>query len=145
MKRVVTGMSENLNLKHVDDLNAGPMNNVVGFTQVTITNGQRYSSADSFLGPEILKQRKNLHVVTNAQVTRIVFDENKAATGVEVYFESTGKTQVFKARKEVVLSAGSIMSPKILLNSGIGPAEHLAKVNVPLVANLPGVGQNLQE
>lgn len=112
----------------------------VGYFQQTAYKGFRWSTAKGFLRPA--KKRENLTVLTKAQTTRILF-EGTTAVGVE--FVKGGKKQSARAEKEVVLSAGAIGSPQILQQSGVGPKALLDKVNVPVVKDLPGVGQNLQD
>ncbi|MVS98381.1 alanine-phosphoribitol ligase [Devosia sp. L53-10-65] len=111
-----------------------------GFYQVTCRSGRRRSSAVSFLRPA--KGRPNLRVVTGAQVSRIVF-EGKRAAGVE--YLSGGKRSFVKAGREVVVSAGAINSPKLLMLSGIGSATELKSLGINPVHDLPGVGKNLQD
>ncbi|MDB5621921.1 MAG: alanine-phosphoribitol ligase [Devosia sp.] len=111
-----------------------------GFYQVTCRDGRRRSSAVSYLGPA--KGRANLHVVTGAQVSRIAVDNNRA-TGVEYWWR--GATHTARARREVILSAGAINSPKLLMLSGIGPAQDLRDLGVSPILDLPGVGNNLQD
>ncbi len=112
----------------------------VGYFQQTAHNGLRCSTAKGFLTP--VKSRANLTVLTEAQTTRILV-EDKIAIGIE-YLKSDQLHQV-SASKEVILSAGAIGSPQLLQLSGIGSKNHLNKVGVPLVLDLPGVGQNLQD
>lgn len=113
------------------------------FYQFTMRRGSRCSTAKAFLRP--IRLRKNLHVSLQSHVTRILVDPiTKRATGVEFYKEG-GPIQHVYAKREVILSAGAIGSPHILLNSGIGPRKHLEHVGVPVVHDLPGVGQNLQD
>ena len=120
------------------DLN-GPEQEGFSFMQVNMRRGSRYSSARSFLGD---LQRKNLHIALNAHVTKIDVDYNKKATGV--YFEDeNGHFRRISAAKEVVLSAGTIASPQILMLSGIGPKYELNKFDIPVKADLP-VGRNMQ-
>ncbi|XP_022836178.1 glucose dehydrogenase [FAD, quinone]-like [Spodoptera litura] len=118
-------------------------NNVVGFSaqMFTMASKSRYSSALAYLSP--LKNRRNLHVLKNTLVTKILFDENKKAVGVEVLTEDR-KTMTLKAKKEVIVSAGVMNTPKLLMLSGVGPEEHLKLNNIEVVSNLP-VGENLQE
>ena len=107
--------------------------------QLTIRNGIR-----SNVGVEYLQHtadRDNLHIGINSIVTKIQI-ENKSATGVYVIRE--GRKSLINARKEVILSAGAINSPQILMLSGIGPSEHLAELGIETVSDLP-VGQNLQD
>ena len=109
-------------------------------TQATIRNGVRSSTAEAYLDP--VRSRANLTIRTNCFVNRVVF-EGRTAVGVE--FEFRGRTQVIRAAKEVVICAGTIASPQILMLSGIGDAEHLAEQGVGIVEHVPGVGKNLQD
>ena len=79
----------------------------------------------------------------NAQVHQVLVDDQKRAYGV--LFERRGRLQRIRARKEVILSAGAIGSPQLLMLSGIGDAGHLSQVGVPVILNLTGVGRNLQD
>ncbi|KAF5355502.1 hypothetical protein D9758_006408 [Tetrapyrgos nigripes] len=117
----------------------------IGWVQSTVGFGVRSSSATSYLGPKTTR-RKNLHVLLNTRVTRVLpVDDAKPLTVRTVEFtQDAGKTiQRVLAQKEVILSAGAIMSPTILLNSGLGPAEALSSLNIKVVHDLPSVGQNL--
>ncbi|KAF5272021.1 hypothetical protein FQR65_LT05002 [Abscondita terminalis] len=109
-------------------------------TYTNIYKGTRYSAAKSFLWP--LKNRKNAHLVMNAQVSRVMLSADLRATGVEVRVND--KIMKIKATKEVILSSGSINSPQILMNSGIGPKKHLEELEIPVKKNLP-VGENLRD
>lgn len=113
----------------------------VGYYQVTQINGERCSAAKAFLTPNL--HRSNLTVITDAQVQKILIDEHKVATGV--CYKAKGKKQNIFAKKEVLLSAGTFNSPQLLMLSGIGPKNELAKHDIPLVHELAGVGQNLQD
>ncbi|HQV42019.1 MAG TPA: GMC family oxidoreductase N-terminal domain-containing protein [Moraxellaceae bacterium] len=115
-----------------------------GFFQVTQTPaGQRANSAYSFL--DEARSRPNLTVMTGAHVTRICFS-GKTATGVEVASQGArGPRDILTATKEVILSAGVINSPHLLKLSGIGPAAELQAHGIPVVHDLPGVGENLQD
>ena len=113
----------------------------IGYYQVTQQNGQRCSAAKAFLTPNL--HRSNLTIITDAQVQKILIDENKVATGV--YYKSKGKRINIFAKKEVLLSAGAFNSPQLLMLSGIGSESELSKHNIPLVHELAGVGQNLQD
>ncbi|KAF3426366.1 hypothetical protein E2986_05993 [Frieseomelitta varia] len=114
----------------------------VGFGRMmaTLDEGRRMSAARAFLSP--IKHRKNLHVMKSARVDRILL-ENTRATGVRVTLKDNRSVDV-KASKEVILSAGSIASPQILMLSGIGPKEHLTEMGIRTVVDLP-VGENLQD
>jgi len=105
----------------------------------TIAGGERWSTARSYLEPAM--NRPNLEVLSECTVERVIV-EHGAAVGVRVH--RAGETLEFRA-PHVVLSAGTMMSPTILMRSGIGPAGHLASQGIPVVADLPGVGSNLQE
>jgi choline dehydrogenase len=113
----------------------------VGYFQLTTRNGRRCSSAVAFLKP--VRSRSNLQIVTRAATTRILF-EGRRATGV-VYRDTEGREHTVKARAEVILSAGAIGSPQLLKVSGIGEAQHLKEHGIDVVADLPGVGKNLQD
>jgi choline dehydrogenase len=110
--------------------------------QVTQKNGERWSAADAFLHPNL--SRPNLHVLTHAHVTRIVFNERKEAVGVAFKRSKTGEEAHVHADREVILCAGAVGSPHILMCSGVGPADVLRKAGVDVVADLP-VGRNLQD
>ncbi|KAK3098155.1 hypothetical protein FSP39_016702 [Pinctada imbricata] len=114
---------------------------MIGYSkaQLTTENGYRCSTAKAFLLPAI--SRSNLHVSINTTVTKVII-ENKKAVGIEVIKD--GKRLVVKCNKEVILSAGSIGSPHILMLSGVGPQEHLTEHGIQVHADLP-VGQNLQD
>ncbi|WP_299555384.1 choline dehydrogenase [uncultured Tateyamaria sp.] len=113
----------------------------VGFFQLTARNGRRCSSAVAFLNPA--RSRENLNIVTHAQVEKIKLD-GKKVTGVS-YRDRSGAWQTVKARKEVILSGGSINSPQLLMLSGIGEAAQLQEHGIDVVADLRGVGKNLQD
>ncbi|SLN59494.1 Alcohol dehydrogenase [acceptor] [Roseovarius albus] len=113
----------------------------VGFFQLTSRNGRRCSSAVAFLNPA--KSRENLQIITNAHVQRIDI-EDKCATGV-TFKDRSGTLQTIKANREVILSAGAINSPQILMLSGIGEAAQLNEHGIDIIADLPGVGKNLQD
>lgn len=112
----------------------------VGHFQLTVRNGRRCSSAVAYLNPA--KHRHNLTVLTHCAARRILFD-GRRATGLEV--ELAGKLQRITARREVILSAGALASPQLLMVSGIGDPEELARHGIQTRAVLPGVGRNLQD
>tara|TARA_Y100000590_G_scaffold431442_1_gene546226 strand:- start:812 stop:2440 length:1629 start_codon:yes stop_codon:yes gene_type:complete len=111
-----------------------------GTFDVTIENGKRYGAGKAYL--EEVKNNANLKIFTNSNVNKILF-KDKTAIGIEVVINNK-KEKIF-ANKEVILSAGSINSPKILQLSGIGDAKELKKLNIDIVCDLPGVGKNLQD
>lgn len=110
-----------------------------GALQQTIHRGRRWSTANAYLRPAL--KRKNVSLV-NGFARRVVM-ENQRATGVEI--EAHGKIQIVKARREVIIAASAINSPKLLMLSGIGPAAHLQERGIDVVADRPGVGGNLQD
>lgn len=124
-----------------NDPNAEEM---MGFSQVqaTMRNGRRWSAAKAYLRP-IAKHRRNLSISMRSWVTKILIDpDSKVAYGVE--FVKNHKIYRMNATKEIILSAGAIASPQLLMLSGVGPAEHLAEFNIPLIQNA-SVGYNLQD
>lgn len=114
-----------------------------GFTRshATVKHGLRCSTAKGYLRPAA--KRHNLHVSVHSLVEKVLIDEEKRAYGV--LFSKQGHTQIVKASREVILSAGSIQSPQLLMLSGIGDAEHLKDIGIYPIANLPGIGKNLQD
>ncbi|XP_046426541.1 glucose dehydrogenase [FAD, quinone]-like [Neodiprion fabricii] len=112
------------------------------YPQATVRNGLRCSSAKAYL--RSTAGRENLHVRTGALVTKIFVNETtKTAYGVEFVRENMKYT--VRAKKEVILSAGTIQSPQLLMLSGIGPKEHLEEVGIRVILDSPGVGNNLQD
>ena len=111
----------------------------VGWYQVTQKNGERWSAARAYLDPA--RQRPNLHVMTDALATRIVI-EARRAIGVQV---RQGNTQSdIRARREVLIAAGALQSPQLLMLSGVGPASHLRELGIETLNDLP-VGNNLHD
>ena len=111
-----------------------------GPMHMTVDRGRRASTHHAYIKP--VRARKNLRVITGTLVSRLLLDGDRAI-GVE--YEKDGNVFTLYARAEVILSAGSIGSPTILQRSGIGPATVLRKADLPVVHDLPGVGQNLQD
>lgn len=124
---------------HNPDVN-GMQQEGAGLYQLTVKDGKRHSAAAAFLVP--ILDRPNLTITTGALVTRLLF-EGTRTVGVEYLHEGT--LHQVRVNQEVILSAGTFDSPKLLMLSGIGDAEHLQAMGIPVVANLPGVGQNLQD
>ncbi|KAK3911618.1 Glucose dehydrogenase [FAD, quinone] [Frankliniella fusca] len=114
-----------------------------GFMEVQTTtfNGARFSADAAFLYSGKLP---NLHVRTNSHVSQVILNKNNKAKGVEFY-NLDGQQHYSKCRHGVILSAGAIGSPMILLHSGIGPAEHLSEIGIPVKVPSPLVGKNLQD
>ena len=121
-----------------DDYN-GQQQEGFGPMEQTVHNGRRWSAANAYLRPAL--KRDNVQI-TRALAQKIVIEDGRAV-GVEV--ERGGKTEIIRARREVILAASSINSPKLLMLSGIGPAEHLAEHGIEVIADRPGVGGNLQD
>jgi choline dehydrogenase len=122
-----------------DDFNTGN-NEGISYFQVNQKNGRRWSSARGFLKP--ILHRPNLDLITGAEAERIVF-EGKRATGI--VFIKDGMRQTATAKREVILSAGAIATPKLLQLSGIGQGALLQSLGLPIMHELQGVGENLQD
>ena len=122
------------------DFNGEKQEGFGGFYQKTIKAGKRHSAAAAFIKPHL--NRNNLQVQTGAHATRLLF-EGKRVVGVE--YRKDDEIRQARARREVIVSSGAVESPKLLLLSGLGPAEQLRAHGVNVVADLPGVGQNLQD
>ena len=112
----------------------------VGWMDMTIHKGMRWSTAFGYLHP--IKSRTNLTTEVRALTTQILFDKNKAV-GIE--YEQYGKKKKVFANKEIILSGGAINSPQLLMLSGVGNGDDLKKLDIPVIAHLPGVGENLQD
>jgi choline dehydrogenase-like flavoprotein len=112
----------------------------VGMYQVTHKKGERFSAAKAYLTPNL--SRPNLQVITQAYTTRILM-EGKRAVGIE--YREGGQLHQLKAAREVLLCAGALQSPQLLMLSGIGPAAHLQSHGIAVAHDLPGVGRNLHD
>ena len=112
----------------------------IGPYQVTHKNGERFSAAKAYLTPHL--GRPNLKVITGAMTTRVLL-EGQRAVGVEARIG--GQLQTLKATREVIVCAGTLQSPQILMLSGIGPGAHLQQFGIPVVHHSPGVGQQLHD
>jgi choline dehydrogenase len=122
-----------------DDAN-GASQEGFGTFQNTIRNGQRNSTAVGYLHP--VMNRPNLTVWTDTLATRVLFEGTRA---VGVAYLKNGRQEHIRASHEVILSGGTINSPQLLMLSGVGPGEHLHQVGIRVVADVPGVGENLQD
>lgn len=122
------------------DFNHPEPEGVAGFYQKNIRNGRRHSAAAAYLVPALA--RTNVQVLSSARAVRIVVEKGRA---IAVEFLRDGRVQRVEAEREVVLAAGAVDSPRLLMASGIGPAAELAKQGIRVVADLPGVGRNLQD
>lgn len=126
-------------IPRTDDFNTGDQEGV-GYYQLTTHGGWRCSSAVAYLKPA--RGRSNLEVITRAQATRVVL-QNRRATAVE--YRVGGQMRTLRANREVILCAGALLSPQLLQLSGLGPADLLRRHGAPVVLDLPGVGENLQD
>ncbi|KPJ15962.1 Glucose dehydrogenase [acceptor] [Papilio machaon] len=137
--RKILEASQQLGYKIIDA--NGPSQ--TGFTRshATLRDGLRCSTAKGYLRP--VSKRPNLHISVHSLVEKILIDENRRAYGVK--FLKREQTKIIKASREIILSAGSIQSPQLLMLSGIGDSEHLKEVGIYPIVNLPGVGKNLQD
>ena len=122
-----------------DDLN-GERQEGFGALGMTVRNGVRWSTANAYLKPAM--NRPNLKVITHALATRIALEGRRAAG---VHYRARGHEQTAKARREVILSGGPINSPQLLKLSGVGPGAELRSLGIDVVADRPGVGENLQD
>lgn len=132
--------AQEIGLPYNDDFN-GDKQEGVGFYQTTTFEGQRASTAATYLAA-VLSNPK-LTVVNGAHVLRVVIKDG-VTTGVD-YKMDNGKTETATVNKEVILTAGALSSPKLLQISGVGPADLLQKIGVPVLKHLPGVGENFQD
>ncbi|MEP6998067.1 MAG: choline dehydrogenase [Betaproteobacteria bacterium] len=135
---VIAGAGE-LGIARNDDFN-GAVQEGAGYYHLSTRRGWRCSAAAAYLRP--VRRRPNLRVETGAYVTRIAFDRRRAAG---VGYRRRGATLTVRARREVLLCAGALQSPQLLQLSGVGPGELLKSFSIPVVHELAGVGENLQD
>ena len=138
---------DSLKSKHVTanpewDFNGKQQEDAAGYYQFTVKDGQRHSAAAAFLNP-VLNSRKNLIAKPWCLATRLLWGKNRIA-GVE-YVSNDWDVQAVRARREVIVCAGAVDSPQLLMLSGIGPAEELRRHKIAVRTDLPGVGANLQD
>jgi choline dehydrogenase-like flavoprotein len=114
----------------------------LGYYQLTQLNAKRSSTSIAYLKPVL--DRKNLSVMLNTRANRVIVEQGRAV-GVEVVQGNNTGTSIIRAQREVIVSSGAIGSPKLLMQSGIGAADHLRSVGLSVVHDLPGVGSNLQD
>ncbi len=139
VSRLFIKAAEEVGLKENTDFNGAKLDGV-GIYDVTQKDGKRLSAYRAFVAP--VRSRPNLHVLTGCKVVSLVTD-GKEVQGVTI--ERNGQFHVLRARQETILSAGAIGSPHLLMSSGIGNARELLAAGVPVVADLPEVGRNLQD
>src|SRR5690606_2514816 len=123
----------------IEDFNRGD-NEGCSYFEVNQRRGVRWTAAKAFLHP--VAHRPNLKIVTQAHAQRIEFEGRRA---VGVHFLQNGEPRFARARAEIVLAAGAIGSPQLLQLSGVGPGRYLSSLSIPVVHDLPGVGNNLQD
>lgn len=140
LAKIVLSAAEEIGRPILDDLNGDTLLGY-GYTQTTVHNGQRQSAAKAFLVPA--KNRPNLHVIKHAHATKIHINDKGLAHGIEFTYRGSEKF-VAKSTKEIIVSAGAVSSPQLLMLSGIGPEKHLRKLNISIKKNL-AVGKNLQD
>jgi len=131
--------AEEAGLPFTDDFN-GPKPEGVGRYRINTRRGLRWSAADAFLRPAM--RRPNLQLRTQALVQRVLFDDRRASG---IAYTQDGQARTASARRAVVLCAGAIQSPQLLLVSGVGPGAMLQQLGMPVVLDQPQVGQNLQD
>src|SRR3954452_11273857 len=140
LNRRLLAASEAAGIPRIDDYN-GPEQDGVSMFQVNQRNGRRWSAADAYLRPAL--QRPNLEVRTRVTALGVEV-ENGRAVGVRIR-DGRGREELVRAEREVLLSAGAIGSPQLLLLSGIGPADHLRSLGIRVAVDQPEVGRNLQD
>lgn len=142
---VVAAAARALDLPVHDDFNAVSYRDGTGFLPIgyTPSTGVRSSSSVSYLHP-VMDERENLEIVLGARVLRVLVDDEGTATGIELR-QADSSRRTLTAAGEVVLCAGAIDTPRLLLLSGIGPAPQLRELGIPVVADLEGVGENLSD
>ena len=131
--------AEDAGLPRTTDFNTGN-NEGVGYFKVNQKGGLRWNTAKAFLRP--VKSRENLRIETHATTEKIGFDGRRAAY---VHYRQNGELKIARARGEIILAAGAIGSPHILQLSGLGPAEHLSGHGIDVLADVAGIGGNLQD
>ncbi len=128
-----------LQLPTNDDFN-GVRQEGMGYYQVTQKDGRRCSAAAAYLHPARL--RPNLHVLTDAHCEKVLIENGRAAG---VRFRQGREARSVRARREVIVSAGTFQSPQVLMLSGVGPADHLKRMGIDVIVDAPSVGKNLQD
>ncbi|KIJ29293.1 GMC oxidoreductase [Sphaerobolus stellatus SS14] len=138
---------KNIGIPYNPDINS-PTGGTMGVTKVLTyinSKGHRVTTETGYFTPDVLK-RPNLKILVHSHVTKVLFGEKDGKTqavGVEFTSALSNGTYRVKAKQEVILAAGALQSPQLLMLSGVGPKDHLAEHNIPLERDLPGVGQHL--
>ncbi|KAH0584161.1 Choline dehydrogenase [Termitomyces sp. J132] len=141
--RVIQTTRDSEEFSFNQDMNSGNLLGL-GWSQATIGGGSRSSSATAYLNAEF-SARKNLHILVNTRVTRVLSSPCDGTFRTVEFVQSQGLDWVVSARKELILSAGTIGSPQILMNSGIGARNELEELGIPTLHDLPAVGKNLTD
>jgi len=131
--------AQKLGIPYTDDFN-GARQEGVGYYQTTTSNRRRWSTAKAYLSDA--KNRPNLEIRTNCQATKVLIEKDRAV-GVE--YQSPRGRETARANREVIVSGGAYGSPQLLQLSGLGPAEHLQEMGIPVVKDMPAVGSNLHD
>lgn len=132
--------AQQLGFKYNDHNGKSPAG--VSFLQLSMKNGTRHSSSRAYLHP--INKRNNLHLSKGSLVTRIIYDDDTKTKAIGIELEKLGRKYKILASREVILSAGAINSPQLLMLSGIGPKRHLETMNIEVIKDLP-VGYNLMD
>lgn len=140
LTEAIISAGEQAGLARVADINDAPAQGGIGYAARTVHRGRRMSASRAFLRPAL--RRQNLEVMVETEALRLVF-QGTQAVGVEVR-DHAGLRKV-RASREIILCMGALQTPKLLQLSGVGPAAYLKGLGVPVVADRPGVGQNLRE
>lgn len=137
--------STSLGIPEVTDPNSGTNTGIFWLTRSLDSRTQTRSYAKIAHYDRVSATRPNYHILPSTAVSKVLFGPLKKARGVEFITRSNGAVGSVTAKKEVIISAGGVHSPQILQLSGIGPSALLTGLGIPVVADLPGVGQNLQD
>ncbi|MGD0556718.1 MAG: GMC oxidoreductase [Streptosporangiaceae bacterium] len=145
LEDAITTAGRELGIPVIDGWNATPWRDGTGFLDIGYypDTGIRSSASVDYLHP-VMDHRPNLTVLLSTRVLRIEFDAARRASGVLVRREG-GDTATLQARREIILCAGAIDTPRLLLLSGVGPGDDLRRLGIPVIQDLPGVGQNLMD
>uniref|UniRef100_F6PSH2 Choline dehydrogenase, mitochondrial n=1 Tax=Ciona intestinalis TaxID=7719 RepID=F6PSH2_CIOIN len=133
---------EELGFEVLDDYNSDKCSGFSTF-QETTNKGYRQNSATAYLRQHAWERQENLHIIVRSHVQKVLFNQKKIATAVELL--KNGQKIIVNATKEIILSAGVIGTPQLLMLSGVGPLTELKRNKINVVSHLPGVGQNLQD
>lgn len=137
--RAFIDAAANLQIPVNEDFN-GPRQEGVGLYQVTQRRGERWTASRAYLEPAT--KRANLHILCDAMVERVLFEDGRAWG---VAYVRDGRPREIRARRAVVLAAGAFQTPQLLMLSGIGPAAHLRELGISVIADRTGVGEGLQD